>query len=308
MNKVFAKKLITFPKLTLLVVCLLSGLLLLPMKSLWLTIDYKSYFDPSDPQLQAMNTFEHTFFKDNSVIMLVAPKNKNIFTAHNLSVLTKLTQAAWQMPHSTRVNSLANYQHSYADHDDLIVSPLWGNDVNHSADKLSLSDITQIKKIVMEEPSLVGNLVSKKGDVAAVITYVQIPDNALKEVPEISTWSRQLLQNFAKKYPDIDFKLTGTVLADQSFADAIDQDSAWLTPLSYLLIFSLLVILLRSVWGMVICLCVILCAVIIAFGVKALFNGSVNPVTILAPSVIMIVAVADSVHLLVGFFQQMHKQ
>src|SRR5690606_6648844 len=57
--------------------------------------------------------------------------------------------------------------------------------------------------------------------------------------------------------------------------------------------------------AMLITLAVILLSVLTALAVKALFNSSLNPVTVVAPSIIMIVAVADSVHLFVTLFQQM---
>lgn len=297
MNVSLAERLMARPGLVLWIGLALFLLSLLPLGRLGPTIDYRVYFDPDDPQLQAMREFEHTFIKDNTLMIVVAPRQGGVFAPEPLRVLTELTEAGWKIPHSIRVDSLINYQHSEADGDELRVRTLF--------DELTPEAIAAARDIVMSRDHLVGDLVSRAGNVAKINIHVSIPDNALVEVPEITSHARALLADYRQRHPNIDFMLTGTVMADQSFHDAIEQDGRFLTPLSYLLIFGLIWFLLRNLTAMLITLAVILLSVLTALAVKALFNSSLNPVTVVAPSIIMIVAVADSVHLFVTLFQQM---
>ena len=282
------------------VLCLLilgASLPLLPR--LWLTIDYKIYFEPDDPQLRAMEEMERTFIEDNTLVVMVAPEQGEVFQPRVLSLIDRLTEAGWQIPHALRVDSLTNYSYSRASGDEVEIFPLFEN-----PDSLTVEDIRQRRQWALEDPALVGSLLSDDGRVAAVVVTVSIPDNPVREVPEIATAMRGVLQDLQQTAPDVRLFLNGTVMADQSFADAIAQDSQWLTPLSYLIIFGLIALLLRSPLAMLMTAVVIVAAVLVAFGAKALFNPAINTVTVLAPSVIMIVSVADAMHLFASYFQR----
>ena len=95
-----------------------------------------------------------------------------MFTRETLIALEALTEAAWKTPFSTRADSLANYNHTWAEEDDLIVEPL----VDDAA-ALSEQDIRRIEKIALSEPELVGRLVSRDGKVAGLAISFALPDN-----------------------------------------------------------------------------------------------------------------------------------
>ncbi len=54
-------------------------------------------------------------------------------------LIEEMTQDAWQMPYSRRVDSLQNFQNTYAEEDDLIVEDLY-----EEANDLSTADIKRI--------------------------------------------------------------------------------------------------------------------------------------------------------------------
>jgi len=269
---------------------------------LWITIDYKVYFDDSDPQLQAMEALEDTFIDDNTLFVMMAPDTGNVFQPRVLALIDRLTEASWQIPYSLRVDSIANYQFSRAEEDILEVFPLFGN-----PESLSAEQIERRKQEALNDPAIAGTLVSRDGRVAAVAMKLNIPDNPVEEVPEVAEAIRSILSDLKADYPDIRFYLNGSIMADQSFADAIERDGQFLTPLSYLLIFALIAILLRSAWAMGVALLVIVASVLTALAGKVLFNPAISTATVIAPSVIMIVSVADCVHLFSTLFQRMRE-
>lgn len=291
---------VRYPLLTLLLSLLLLGALSPLLSRLWLTIDYKVYFDKDNPQLLAMGQMERTFIKDNTLLLVVAPQQGDVFAPEVLALIQQMTEQAWQIPHSLRVDSLTNYPFTEADGDSLVVVPWFEDAPAQQPGQLALR-----KTRALADVNVAGNLISKDGKVAVISITLEIPDNAVKEVPEVTSAGRAILTQTRASHPQITFHLGGSVMADQSFADAIAQDGQWLTPLSYLLIFGLIVVLLRSFAAMLITLVVIIGSVIIAFAIKTLFNSSINTATVVAPTVIMIVSVADSMHLFVTLFQQM---
>ena len=86
--------------------------------------DYRVFFSKDNPQLNAFENLQDTYTKDDNVMFVISPKNGNVFTVKNLSAIQAITEEAWQIPHSIRVDSVTNFQHTYAEEDDLIVYDL----------------------------------------------------------------------------------------------------------------------------------------------------------------------------------------
>ena len=213
------------------------------MRFLTVNNDTRVFFSEDNPQLQALETLENTFSRDNSVLFAIAPKDGNVFTRETLAVIEGLTEASWQMPYSSRVGSITNFQHTQAEQDDLIVEDLVQN-----AEDLSDEDLERISKIVFSEPLLVNNLLSASGHVTGVSVTILLPGESLKEVPEVTAFARKLADDIRRDNPDIDVYLTGTVIVDNSFGEASQKDMASLIPLMF-----------GSVWSIVpTCLLVIL--------------------------------------------------
>ncbi len=93
--------------------------------------DTRVFFSDQNPQLKALEALENTYTKTTGVIFVIAPKNKNVFTHKALTATKELTNASWEMPFSNRVDSIANYQHTQVDEDELIVQGLVENYFKH---------------------------------------------------------------------------------------------------------------------------------------------------------------------------------
>ena len=67
---------------------------------------------------------QKVYNKSDNVSFVVVPKDGNVFTPEHLAALKKLTKETWQVPYSTRVDSVTNFQYTYAEEDDMIVEDL----------------------------------------------------------------------------------------------------------------------------------------------------------------------------------------
>jgi len=161
--------------------------------------DSRVYFGPNNPDLIALESLEATFTKDNNLLIVLAPKNGNIFTRETLAIVEDLTEQAWQTPYSRRVDSVTNYQHSYAEGDDLIISDL----VSGAAD-LTDEDLERVREIANAQVELYRKIVSEKGDVTAVNITVLNPGESLNEIPEIVTYVRDLAAKTREAHPEVD--------------------------------------------------------------------------------------------------------
>ena len=86
--------------------------------------DLRAFFSEENPQLQALEALENTYNKIDNVYFIIAPKDSNVFTRETLAAIEDLTKASWQIPYSSRVDSITNFQHTRSEEDELVVEDL----------------------------------------------------------------------------------------------------------------------------------------------------------------------------------------
>ncbi|HFD79461.1 MAG TPA: RND family transporter [Gammaproteobacteria bacterium] len=265
--------------------------------------DYRVFFSSENPQLLAFENLQNTYTKSDNVLFVLAPKNGNVFTARNLEAVRWLTEQAWQIPYSIRVDSITNFQYTYAEGDDLVVE-----DLVMDTDHLDAAKLKKIRQVATSEPLLVDRLVSPSGHVTGVNVTIQLPGvNQAVEVPEVVAFSRDLARKLTQRYPDIDVHLTGVVLLNNAFSEMSKHDMKTLIPLMFGVIILVLFLLLRSAWATLATVLVILLSIVTAMGVAGWLGIRLTPPSASAPTMIMTLAVADCVHLLVTFLQGMQR-
>ncbi len=266
------------------------------------TNDSRIYFSKENPQLQALEALEGTYNKEDNLLFILAPKDGNVFTRETLAAIEQLTRDSWQIPFSSRVDSLSNYQHTYAEEDDLIVEDLATESVN-----LSDQDIDRIKHIALAEPLLVNRIISPTGHVTAVNILVIKPGKSIDETVQVAKYGRQMADDFREQFPEIDIHLTGGIMIDNAFGEASQNDITTLVPAMYITLLLIMAISLRSVSGTFATLLVIVFAMMTAVGITGWLGKSLNPSTVNAPTIILTLAVADSIHILISLFHSMRE-
>jgi predicted RND superfamily exporter protein len=262
--------------------------------------DSRIFFSEENPQLQALEALENTYNKIDNVVFILAPEDGNVFTKRTLAAVEELTESLWEMPYSSRVDSITNFQHTRAEEDDLIVENLV-----QDAAGLSDTDISRINQVALSEPLLVKRLLSEKGHVTSVNVNVLMPGKSMDEVPEVAAFARKKADEFRTKYTDLDVYLTGAVMFDNAFGEASMDDMSTLIPLMFLAILTIIGVTLRSFAGTFSTLTVILISMLTGMGMAGWLGMSLNPASVNAPTIILVLAVADSVHLLATMFHEM---
>ena len=301
MPHAFFQWILTKPKTVIISALLITLIACIGYKNIALNSSYKSFFDADNALLIAMNQQEATYAKYDNMMIIVGTETGDIFTPSALSAINKITQAGWQAPYSSRVDSITNYNHTQGLEDELIVSYLFESFENDALP--SDIEINTAKDIIMSTPSLLGNYIAKDASAATIFITFEISDNPLDESYEISQYIHQQVGQVQASYPHLTFHITGTIENATAFTDATLQDVLTLIPLAYLVMVTLLIVLMRSIWATVITLSLVTFTTMITMGVKAWFNGDINSINSFAPTMIMTIAVADCVHIFVSFFQ-----
>ena len=303
MGKAYAEWLVRWRYLILVATIILvaatgSGLQFIAFKT-----DYRVFFSEDNPQLKAFEQLQNTYTKTDNVLFVLAPKDGNVFTPATLASIARLTEAAWQIPYSIRVDSITNYQHTEAEEDDLIVADLVAEE---ELDDLDEAALQRIRKIATNEPLLVNHLISGTGHVTGINVTIQLPDDTTgKEVPEITAFSRELVEQVKAGNPELDVYLTGMVIMNNSFPEVSIHDQQTLVPMVFAIIVLTLVLLLRSLVATVGTFLIIIFSILTAMGLAGWAGIPLTPPSAASPTIIMTLAVADCVHILVTFLHSM---
>ncbi len=271
--------------------------------------DYRIFFSEDNPQLKAFDELQGNYTKNDTIMFVIAPNDGKAFSSTTLALVEELTDRAWKLPFSQRVDSVTNYQHTAAEDDDLIV-----DDLVRKALKRSQTELRKAEKVALSEPLLVKRLISEDSRVTAVNVTIEVPGaNNTKELPIIIKAARDLKAEFSEKYPDVKIYLTGRVVNNYAFKEASLFDLSHIVPLAFLIAMLCVSVymfmasgsLVTTISGTIATLVVIITSILFAQGI-AVFSGiHMSPPAANAPTMILTLAIADSIHILVTFFHHM---
>ena len=264
--------------------------------------DFRELLGEDNPELAALNSLEDTYAASNTVLIAVAPREGSVFTRRTLGAIEELTRAAWETPHSTRVDSLTNYNHTYAEGDDLVVEPLVDG-----AEALSDGDLAQIERIALNEPQLLGRLVSRDGRVGALaISFVKAEDQSAI-VAEVPDYLDAVLEEARAGHPDLGFYITGDVILNRVTVAAMEEGVQSTLPIAFLLVLVGTALLLRSVFGVVAIVVMMAFGILTTIGFAGWARLVLSPLTSGVPVVVMVLAVAHSIHIITAVLLAMSR-
>lgn len=266
-------------------------------------VDFRNHFHESDPRLRALDHLEETYALTDSVLVTVAPRSGNIFTREVLIGIEDLTEALWITPYATRVDSISNYSHSRGVEDDLIVTPLIEN-----TNDLSDNDIEQIQQIAFNEKEVLGRLISADGRVAGLFVSFALPDEDRSQAKvDIVDFLHDLVVTMRAKYPSLEFHQTGELLLNRAVRDALNNETGGLGGVAFGVMLLVAVLLLRSIWGTVAFILVLIAVIPSALGFVGwtgmLFYGESGA----AIFVLMAITVAHCVHIIEGVLSKLRQ-
>ncbi|MGH6629255.1 MAG: hypothetical protein ACREB3_05960, partial [Burkholderiales bacterium] len=178
----YARWLVDHRWLVLLLSALMVGALAAGAKNLRFSTDYRVYFGHDNPQLLAFEELQNVYAKNDSILMMVEPRDGDAFAPRVLEAVREMTAEAWTLPYTLRVDSVTNFQHTEAAGDDLRVGPLLGSD-----EAVTPAVAARIRAIATQETLLLHRLVSATGHVTALNITSQLPPPEVqtqRELPE----------------------------------------------------------------------------------------------------------------------------
>jgi len=273
----------------------LAGVIGSGVSRLEFSTNYRVFFSEANPELQAFENLQDTYTKNDNFFFVVEPRSGSAFDSETLAAVEELTEAAWQIPYAIRVDSVSNFQHTYAIEDDLIVEDLVSDAAAQGTDYLA-----DRRDVALAEPLLRDQIVTADAGVTAVNVVLQYPEKGLMEVPEAVAFARDLKAQIESDFPEVQIHLTGVSMLNNAFAETGMSDAGTLMPLMFVVIFALTWLIIRSFTATVSTLIVIVLSTVVGMGAAGFAGVKLTPIAMSAPIVILTLAVADSIHILLS--------
>ena len=243
--------------------------------------NYRVFFSPENPDLLAFEEFQNTYTKNDNILFIVqsGAEQGDVFDADLASDLEWLTAEAWQIPYAIRVDSVTNFQHSWADGDDLTVE-----DLIRDAESLGQAELERRRAIALAEPLLRGNLISPDARTTGVNVTLQYPEESLTEVPRAVGHARDLARQLRERQPGATVALSGVSMLNNAFAEAGQIDAMTLLPGMFAVLVVFMFLVLRSFAGTTGTVLVIAFAALSALGLAGHAGMRLDPISLTAPT------------------------
>lgn len=278
----------------------------LGLKNLTFSNDYRAFFESDDAQLLALERLQSSFGRDDSLLFVAKPDHGDVFSRGTLAAIALLSEAARQLPYATRVESLTGVRVSFARSGRLRSRPL----ITEVSD-LTPGQLATIKATALMDSMIRNRLVSADGSATGIIVSVALPpassDATGDPVAEVMAAARELLERMRDAHREIRFGVTGIIAINEAFTTATIGDLTVLVPVMSAILLATMLLLLRSAYGTLATLVVVGLSAGVALGLAGWLGVSLTPPTALAPTIILTIAVADSIHLLVTWGQELRR-
>lgn len=258
---------------------------------------HRGFFWDHDPHMLAFDAFERRFGNDDAVVIAVHSPS-GVFDMDTATLLQELTARMWKVPEIIRVDSLANYNWVHAEGDDIQVEPLF-------PETLTPEILAHRERVALSHEILPKYLVSTDAKVAMVVARVKPGLDRPPNSPLITEETRRAVAELART--DHEIHVTGGPPITYAFQEVAVHDLSRLLPIAIATAAIFLLVVLRSVAGVLLPIGLLLVTVAATFGFAGWAKIPLTTMSTAIPSIMIAACVADGVHVLMTFYQELKR-
>ena len=260
----------------------------------------KSLLSDSDPFKLEVEMAQEDFPPTTGV--LFAFEADDIFALESLQAMEALTQRYSEVKSAIAVNSLLNRRFNDSD------QKIYGRDyLIPELDGLTASDTAKVREIALNDEDIVKNSLSKTGDMAlAQIRYKNAEDDQATRL-EIARSVIALRDSLRSEFPSVDIYVLGGLMFELDGINARTKDNQVLLPLVLAIGILLLWFCLRSLPFSISLMAMAALSFTATMGTYGWLNIAFNQISTLGPLVVIVIAIADGIHVLSIYAQGLHK-
>lgn len=261
----------------------------------------RGYFEKDYIHFQHFSAFENIYGEEQLALAMISPKDGDIFNPTFLKALADLTQQSWQLPFIKRVDSLANYQLTTPDEDDLLV-----DDFIPFEYKLSSVEANDKKQIALNDESIKGKFVTTDGKHVAILFNFQLPDGDQQKSTEVANALYALTAQFEQEYQNTTGKVVNTYLSGNTISifhniEIAKTDMGLMIPLMFLIMFVMLGLIMKTISGTLIAFIIAIISSISAFAIGSYIGIVFAIMTFNAMIIVITITIAHCIHIINHF-------
>lgn len=244
-----------------------------------------------DPETLAYGDIKSTFGDDVAVSIIY--RSDVLFSPEVLASIDDVTFALEDLDGVTRVVSLATASDLRGEGDDLNTSPL----MSYPPETQEEADV--IRDHALANELLVGEVVGRDGKAAALSAFVearpqdpQFERRTLAAIEDILTEQRARLGSTTTIY------VSGAPVVSVAIVDQLLADGILLAPLSMLAVGLMLLVFFRASIVVIVPVVTGVASVTVTLGFMGLVGFEINPMSIIIPSLLLVVGATEDIHLL----------
>ena len=293
MSNKLIKVILNHPKVILSILAAITLVLGTFLPKVKMDFSIEQLFSQNDPVINRFLNFREEFDGvDNRIFLLY--ESDDPFSYKNLELNKKMVYAFENIEGVSKVTSLTNIE-LFTEGGEYLLSPVYEN-IPKSIDSLNIA-----KERILSSDLLKNYLISEDGKVAAILIEVsdsfnehESRESIVKQIDELQlgtdwTWHQTGLPIIRTRY------------VQYMIADNI----TFLIPVLSMLIL-LLSLLFRSLVGLALPLIVVLLTIIWTLGFMTAAGITINIISYIIPTLLMVVGISDSVHFLVKYYKTLH--
>jgi predicted RND superfamily exporter protein len=256
--------------------------------------NYRIWFEEDDAYLKSYDAFLKEFGNDD-MFVVAFKDDAGLFNPKAIGAIGRLTERFWQISGVIRVDSLTNAQSLRGEPDGIAINELFPKDQPLTADAIARSE-----KYVESDRMIRGLLISHDKKLA-VIRGKFAPNSIGPELPPKVYRELTAILKEETSRTGYRFYMAGGPLTDAAFDRVAESDMSRLVPPLLLMLAVILVVVFRSIWGMLIPLGCAFLTITTTMGLTGLMGYKLNAVTASTPQILLGIGIAGSVHILAAF-------
>ncbi|GAB6060223.1 efflux RND transporter permease subunit [Desulfonatronum parangueonense] len=271
-----------------LVISVLVGLFFFLQIPSLTTIDNVDYFVvDDDPDFAYYQEIRSIFGEDE--FFVIAFRQPDVFTVQNLHRLRDLTRKLESHSGTRNVKSLANVDYVDGAQEFFDVRPFLETIPD------TREGLERLREQAMSTPLYLDNLISRDGQTLAIIVYPH-------EYPEDHEFRKRFLDDVATMLAEhevegVRFHLAGNTVSNVFLSRYVQQDLATFIPLTITLVALVILAVFRNLRLTILAMVNIMFCLGATMGFMALTGTAMHNVTSVVPSLVMALALADTVHI-----------
>ena len=211
----------------------LTAFLGLGLQHLTFDPDFDTFFPENHPATELNDEIDETFIPTDNIIIAIDGRGSSIFNQKTLSLIERLTEKSWTIPHSVRVDSLTNFSYVRSEEDDLIVEPFIENALEQSD-----AFIQEREKLVETQDAIYGSIISRDKQTTVISIIIDPPPgNKTQSLAETVEYLLEFLEKEISDYKNLDIRLLGNPYQEYLSPRLVQAEMPTILPTMLFLIF-----------------------------------------------------------------------